>query len=184
VTRTHGGRASHSITHDPRMVEQVLTLNDADLAGLTEEQAARCRQFHEDLTQTRDGIAVWHRLLDRRRLDRKLGLHPIAEFTAAEKPRGDAQGTLAKKPADEPAGVAQREPFYLRSESEARALLLRAVGYLSNAAGERLAFDKGAGERDKMAEWIAKEIKEQGAVAYIQRHSPYVFGIPLAIANT
>jgi len=158
-------------------------LNDADLVGLTEEQAARCRQFHEELEQTREGIAVWHRLLDRRRMDRKLGLHPIAEFTAAEKPAGDEQGTLAKKEHGEPAGDA-REPFYLRSESEARALLLRAVGYLSTSSGERLAFDKGEGERDKMAEWIVKEIKEQGAVAYIQRHAPYIFGIPLAIANT
>ena len=159
-------------------------INDADLVGLTQEQAQRCRELDEQLSQTREGIVVWHRLLDRRRLDRKLGLHPIAEFTAAEKPAGDEQGTLATKPAEENGAPPSREPFYLRSESEARALLIRAVGYLSNQAGERLAFDKGYGDRDKMAEWIIKEIKEQGGLAYIRRHAPYVFGIPLAVADT
>jgi hypothetical protein len=54
---------------------------------------------------------------------------------------------------------------------------------LSNAAGEKLAFDKGVGGRDKMAEWIIKEIKDGGALAYIRRHSPFVFGIPLAVAD-
>ena len=77
-----------------------------------------------------------------------------------------------------------REPFYVHSESEARALLIRCVGYLSDAAGEKFAFDKGYGGRDKMAEWIIKEIKERGAIAYIRRHSPYTFGIPIAVADT
>ncbi len=159
-------------------------ITDADIIGLTQEQAARCRELDEQLSQTREGIAAWHRLLDRRRHDRKLGLHPIVEFAAAEKPDGDEQGKLERKPAAETDGQPAREPFYLRSESEARALLIRAVGYLSTQSGDRLAFDKGYGDRDKMAEWIIKEIKDHGGIAYIQRHAPYVFGIPLAVANS
>lgn len=159
-------------------------ITDADLIGLTQEQAARCRELDDELSQTRDGIAVWHRLLDRRRLDRKLGLHPIAEFAAAEKPAGEEQGRLERKTAPEADGQPARKPFYVRSEAEARALLIRAVGYLSNQAGEKLAFDKGYGDRDKMAEWIIKEIKERGGIAYIRQHAPYVFGIPLAVANS
>ena len=56
--------------------------------------------------------------------------------------------------------------------------------YLSNAAGDKFAFDKGYGDRDKMAEWIIKEIKEHGGIAYIRSHAPYIFGIPLAVADT
>jgi hypothetical protein len=159
-------------------------ISDADVVGLTQEQSARCRELDDEISQTREGIAVWHRLLDRRRLDRKLGLHPITEFAAAEQPTERDQGRLARKPVEEKGPHPVREPFYLRSETEARALLMRAVGYLSNAAGERLAFDKGVGGRDKMAEWIIKEVKEHGGIAYIQRHTPHVFGIPLAVANT
>jgi len=159
-------------------------ITDADLVGLTKEQTTRCQELDDQLSQTREGIEVWHRLLDRRRLDRKLGFHPIVEFAAAEKPAAGEQGRLERKPAPEVHEPAAREPFYLRSETEARALLVRAVGYLSNQAGDKLAFDKGYGDRDKMAEWIIKEIKEHGGIAYIRRHSPYVFGIPLAIANS
>jgi len=159
-------------------------ITDGDLLGLTQEQAARCRELDEEVSRTREAIAVWHRLLDRRRLDRTLGLHPIAEFAAAAKPAGEEQGRLERKVATETDGQPAREPFYVRSETEARALLIRAVGYLSNQAGERFAFDKGYGDRDKMAEWTIKEIKEHGGIAYIRRHAPYVFGIPLAVANT
>jgi hypothetical protein len=158
-------------------------MNDADLLGLTDEQARRFRDIDDEVSQTRDGIAVWHRLLDRRRLDRKLGLHPIAEFTLDERPLGDEQGTLAKASSPDRKGDANREPFYVRSEVEARALLIRCVGYLSNEAGEKFAFDKGYGGRDKMAEWMIKEIKERGAIAYIHAHEPYVFGIPIAVAS-
>jgi len=35
-----------------------------------------------------------------------------------------------------------------------------------------------------MAEWIIKEIKTHGAIAYIRRHSPYTFGIPIAVADS
>ncbi len=159
-------------------------ITDADLLGLTQEQADRCRALDTEVSQTREGIAVWHRLLDRRRLDRKRGLHPIVEYAAAERPAGDEQGKLERKAAVEPGDQPEREPFYLRSESEARALLIRAVGYLSHRSGDRFAFDKGYGDRDKMAEWIIKEIKEKGGLAYIRRHAPYVFGIPLAVADT
>ena len=157
---------------------------DADLVGLTQEQAVRCRELDDEVSQTREGIVVWHRLLDRRRLDRKLGLHPIVEFAAAKKPAGEEQGTLERKAATKEESLPAREPFYVRSEAEARALLMRAVGYLSNECGDKFAFDKGYGDRGKIAEWIIKEIKEHGGIAYIRLHAPYVFGIPLAVANS
>ena len=159
-------------------------ITDADLIGLSQTQTARCRELDDELSQTREGIVVWHRLLDRRRLDRKLGLHPIVEFAAAKKPAGDEQGMLERKAVTKEESLPAREPFYVRSEAEARALLIRAVGYLSNASGDRYAFDKGYGDRGKLAEWITKEIKEHGGIAYIRLHAPYVFGIPLAIANS
>jgi hypothetical protein len=157
-------------------------VNEADMVGLTDEQARRFQDIDDAVSQTREGIAVWHRLLDRRRLDRKRGVHPIAEFAVDRAPHGDAQGTLVRRD-DPPAEAAAREPFYVSYEAEARALLLRCVGYLSNQAGDKLAFDKGAGGRDKMAEWIALEIKQNGGIAYIRKHRPYVFGIPLAVAS-
>jgi hypothetical protein len=46
-----------------------------------------------------------------------------------------------------------------------------------------LAHDKGYGERDKMAEWIMTEIRANGGLAYIRKHAPLVFGIPLAVPN-
>jgi hypothetical protein len=159
-------------------------INNADLVGLTEEQTRRFEEIDRDISLTREGIAVWHRLLDRRRLDRKQGLHPITEFAVDGKPAGREQGTLVKRSPEAEASVAtEREPFYVRSETEARALLIRCIGYLSNAAGEKFAFDKGYGDRDKMAEWIVNEIKERGAITYIRTHSPYVFGIPIAAAG-
>ena len=157
-------------------------IKDADVVGLTEEQARRFEEIDSDVSRTQEGIAVWHRLLDRRRLDRKLGLHPIAEFAVNEKPSGDAQGILVKKDAARET-ISARDPFYLSTESEARALLIRCVGYLSDAAGEKFAFDKSYGDRDKMAEWIINEIKLGGALAYIRAHSPYIFGIPIAVTD-
>ena len=159
-------------------------ITNADLVDLTQEQSARCLELDDELSQTREGIVVWHRLLDRRRLDRKLGLHPIVEFAAAKKPTAEEHGTFERREAtmsdDQPA----REPFYLHSEAEARGLLIRALGYLSTESGDRFAFDKGYGDRGKIAEWIIKEIKERGGISYIRRHAPYVFGIPLAIADS
>lgn len=157
--------------------------NEADIVGLTEEQTRRFREIDDEIAQTQVGIAVWHRLLDRRRLDRKLGLHPITEFAVGERPAGREQGALVKKAIPESDATSSREPFYVRTENEARALLIRCIGYLGNAAGEKLAFDKGYGDRDKMAEWIIKEIKELGAIAYIRMHSPFIFGIPIAVAD-
>jgi len=157
--------------------------NEADIVGLTDEQTRHFREIDDEISQTRAGIAVWHRLLDRRRLDRKMGLHPITEFAAAQRPAGHEQGTLVKKSAAAGETTSSREPFYVHSESEARALLIRCIGYLANGEGEKLAFDKGYGARDKVAEWIIKEIKERGAIAYIRAHSPFVFGIPVAVAN-
>jgi hypothetical protein len=157
--------------------------NDADIVGLTDEQTRRFREIDDEISQTHAGIAVWHRLLDRRRLDRKLNLHPITEFAVGQRPAGHEQGTLVKR-ATAKIEASPREPFYIHSESEGRALLIRCIGYLSNAAGEKLAFDKGYGDRDKMAEWILKEIKELGAIAYIRTHSPFIFGIPIAVADT
>jgi hypothetical protein len=46
-----------------------------------------------------------------------------------------------------------------------------------------MAHDKGYSERDKAAEWIMTEIKVKGGLAYIRKHSPLVFGIPLCVAN-
>lgn len=157
--------------------------NDADIVGLTDEQARRFREIDDEIAQTQAGVAVWHRLLDRRRLDRKLGLHPITEFATSQAPAGDEQGTMVKKAAAD-IGPSPREPFYVHSEAEGRALLIRCIGYLGNAAGEKFAFDKGYGDRDKMAEWMLKEIKELGAIAYIRKHSPFIFGIPVAVADT
>lgn len=157
--------------------------NDVDMVGLTDEQTRRFREIDDEISQTQAGIAVWHRLLDRRRLDRKLGLHPITEFAADQRPAGHEQGTLVKKAAAK-IEASPREPFYVHSENEGRALLIRCIGYLSDAAGEKFAFDKDYGDRDKMAEWIFKEIKELGAIAYIRKHSPFIFGIPIAVANT
>jgi hypothetical protein len=78
--------------------------------------------------------------------------------------------------------VAEAEPFVLCSETEARGLLMRCIGYLADAEGAKFASDKGYGGRDKMAEWIIREIKERGALAYVTRHKPYLFGIRLAVA--
>jgi hypothetical protein len=158
--------------------------NDADFLGLSEEQSRRFREIDEEIAQTQAGIAVWHRLLDRRRLDRKLGLHSITEFAVDVRPSDHPQGTLVKKAGTADETVPSREPFYVHSENEARALLIRCLGYLSNAAGEKLAFDKSYGDRDKMAEWIIKEIKAHGAITYIRAHSPYAFGIPIAVADS
>jgi hypothetical protein len=156
-------------------------MKQADLLDLTPDEAQRSEAIDRDVVAAREAIAVWHRLLERRRLDRKRGLHPITEFAVEGRVEGD-QGTLHRKPAEESDG-SEREPFYVTSEHEARGLLIHSIGYLSNAAGEKLAFDKGVGGRDKMAEWIIKEIKDGGALAYIRRHSPFVFGIPLAVAD-
>jgi hypothetical protein len=159
-------------------------VSNVDIVDLTEQQARRFQEIDAEVTRTREGIAVWHRLLDRRRLDRKLGLHPIAEFVTDERPADAEQGTLVRKADGLDETGPAREPFYVRSESEARALLIRCIGYLSNADGEKFAFDKGYGDRDKMAEWILKEITEGGAIAYIRKHAPYTFGIPIAVADT
>jgi hypothetical protein len=156
-------------------------MKEADFVGLNEEQIERSRSIEQDIAAGRESIAVWHRLLERRRLDRARGLHPITEFAADARAEGE-HGALHRKAA-EPASAAEREPFYVASESEARGLLIHCVGYLSDAAGEKLAFDKGEGGRDKMAEWIIKEIKDAGALAYIRRRAPYVFGIPLAVLD-
>ena len=157
--------------------------SEADFVGLTDEQTRRFRDIDDEIAQTQAGIAVWHRLLDRRRLDRKQGLHPITEFAADQTPAGDEQGTLVKK-ATATIEASPREPFYVHSETEGRALLIRCIGYLGDAAGEKFAFDKGYGERDKVAEWIRQEIKQLGAIAYIRKHSPYIFGIPIAVSDT
>jgi len=158
-------------------------MKQADLAGLSEEQADRFEVIDRDVAQSREGIAAWHRLLDRRRLDRKLGLHEIPEFKVDGKPAGRDAGTLVRSEVASDAQPQPREPFYVHTEAEARGLLIRSVGYLCNAAGEKLAFDKGYGERDKMAEWIIKEIRDQGGIAYIRKHSPYIFGIEIAAAG-
>lgn len=161
-------------------------IKDADVVGLSEEQARRFEELDREIAQSREGTAAWHRLLDRRRLDRKLGRHAIAEFAIDENPGGGEFGSLVRKCPRPDGGTAapyaDREPFYVRSEEEARGLLIRCVGYLSNAAGEKLAFDKGYGGRDKMAEWIINEIREHGGIAYILKHSPYIFGIAIAVA--
>jgi hypothetical protein len=158
-------------------------MNDADLVGLDDEQARRFQEFDRDISEMRDGIAAWHRLLDRRRLDRKRGLHPIAEFSLRKPPEGDEPGSLLQKQPEALSQSSAREPFYLRTEAEARGLLLRCVGYLTDAQGHRFAADKGYGDRDKLAEWIVREIKERGAFAYVATRCPHVFGIPLKAAS-
>lgn len=154
-------------------------INDADFVGLTDDQAQRLQELDDSVTRSSTAIAVWHRLLDRRRLDRKLGLHPIAEFHLG----AEGDGALERAAATPAAAPAPREPFVVRSEDEARGLLLRGLGYLSDARGARLASDKGEGGRDKLATWIACEIRERGALAYIRRHAPHLFGIRLAVAD-
>jgi hypothetical protein len=156
-------------------------MKQADFIGLTDEQAARSRSIEQDIAASRASIAAWHRLLDRRRLDRARGLHPITEFAVEGRVEGE-HGVLHRNRA-EPVDAGEREPFYVTTEHEARGLLMHCVGYLSNADGEKLAFDKGVGGRDKMAEWIIKEIRDGGALAYIRRHAPYVFGIPLTVPD-
>jgi hypothetical protein len=160
-----------------------------DFLGLSPAQAETAERIDREMMLARQAIAVWHRLLDRRRSDMKLGLHKVAEFGLAEKPSDGEQGRLVRRDGDgsdaAPAGGAspERAPFHVTSEHEARALLLRCTGYLTDASGSRLAFDKGVGEKDKMAEWIAREV-QQGALDYIRKRQPYVFGIPLAVADS
>jgi hypothetical protein len=156
-------------------------MKEADLIGLTAEQAERSRSIEQDVAAGRDSIVVWHRLLERRRLDRARGLHPITEFAVDARAEGE-HGALHRK-TPEHGEQHGREPFYVTTEHEARGLLIHCVGYLSNAEGDKLAFDKGVGGRDKMAEWIIKEINDTGALAYIRRHTPHVFGIPLAVPD-
>lgn len=156
-------------------------MNEADLVGLTLEQARRFEELDQNVSNSREAILAWHRLLDRRRLDRKLGAHPIAEFRL-----GDGPGVLKRADhaaAEEEGAAVEREPFFVRSEEEARGLLLRGIGYLSDARGEKFACDKGEGDRDKLATWIAQEIRERGALAYIRRHAPYIFGIRIAVPD-
>ncbi len=159
-----------------------------DLLGLSPQQTETAERIDREMALARQAITVWHRLLDRRRSDCKLGLHPITEFGLAEPPAGGEQGRLVRK-GDEAGDLAsiddtapERAPFYVSSENEAKALLLRCTGYLTDAAGARFAFDKGVGDKDKMAEWIAREV-QQGAIDYIRKRRPYVFGIPLAVAD-
>jgi len=156
-------------------------MKQADFVGLTDEQVERSRSIEQDIAASRDSIVVWHRLLERRRLDRARGLHPITEFAVERRADGE-HGRLHRHEPEE-TEPARREPFYVTHEHEARGLLIHCIGYLSDAAGEKLAFDKGVGGRDKMAEWIIKEINDEGALAYIRRHSPFVFGIRLAVSD-
>jgi hypothetical protein len=158
-------------------------INNADFIGLGDEQARRFEELDRDVSQSREGIEAWHRLLDRRRGDRKRGLHAISEFALEGKPTGSEAGRLTKKTPEASDISAEREPFYVRSEAEARGLLIRCVGYLTGPDSEKLAYDKGYGQRDKMAEWIMTEIRTKGGLAYIRKHAPSVFGIPLAVAN-
>jgi hypothetical protein len=156
--------------------------DNADMVGLTDEQTRRFQQIDDDVQRTRAGIAVWHRLLDRRRLDQKRGLHSITAFVL-NAPAADQRKTdLVKKTGEAREG--SREPFYVSSEIEAKALLLHCIGYLCDDAGEKLAFDKGYGARDKRAEWIIREITEYGGIKYLQTHTPYIFGIPIAFSNS
>jgi hypothetical protein len=90
---------------------------------------------------------------------------------------------LVRQDPEPGAAVVEREPFYVRSEAEARGLLMRCIDYLSGPDYEKLAHDKGYGERDKMAEWIMTEIRANGGLTYIRKHAPLVFGIPLALPN-
>ena len=101
----------------------------------------------------------------------------------AAKPAGSEAGQLVRKDQEPDNARVEREPFYVRSEAEARGLLMRCIGYLTGPHGEKLAHDKGHGERDKMAEWIMTEIRAKGGLAYIRKHAPFVFGIPLSVSN-
>jgi hypothetical protein len=158
-------------------------VNSADLIGLDREQASRFEELDLEISQSREGILAWHRLLDRRRTDRKLGRHAIAEFAVTGKPAGSDAGRLVRKDIEQNSTPTEREPFYVRSEAEARGLLMRCVGYLTGPHGEKLAHDKSYGERDKMAEWIMTEIRANGGLAYIRKHAPFVFGIPLSVPS-
>ncbi|MEA2731292.1 MAG: hypothetical protein QOF70_5767 [Acetobacteraceae bacterium] len=158
-------------------------INSADLIGLNGDQVRRFEELDREVSQSRESIEAWHRLLDRRRTDIKLGLHVIAGFALAGKPSGSEAGRLVRQdPVPDDAPV-EREPFYVRSEAEARGLLMRCIDYLTGPDCEKLAHDKGYGERDKMAEWIMTEIRAKGGLAYIRMHAPLVFGIPLALPN-
>jgi hypothetical protein len=158
-------------------------VNSADLVGLNGEQARRFEELDREVSQSREGIEAWHRLLDRRRTDVKLGLHTIPGFQLARRPSGSEPGQLVRQDPEPGDAVIEREPFFVRSEAEARGLLMRCIDYLSGPDCEKLAHDKGYGERDKMAEWIMMEIRTNGGLAYIRKHGPSVFGIPLAVPN-
>jgi hypothetical protein len=158
-------------------------INSADLVGLNGEQARRFEELDREVSQSREGIEAWHRLLDRRRTDVKLGLHTITGFRLARQPAGSGAGQLVRQDPEPDDTAVEREPFYVRSEAEARGLLMRCIDYLSGPDCEKLAHDKGYGERDKMAEWIMTEIRANGGIAYIRNHGPLVFGIPLAVPN-
>lgn len=158
-------------------------VNQADRIGLTQEQESRLDAIDSEIMRTREGIAVWHRLLDRRRLDVKTGAHPITAFSVGDGKAGGEHGRLVKTETASGSAGAEREPFYVKSETEARALLMRGLGYLSSADGEKLAFDKGEGDKDKMAEWIMTEISRSGAINYIRSHAPHIFGIRIAVPN-
>jgi hypothetical protein len=158
-------------------------VNSADLVGLNSEQARRFEELDREVSQSREGIEAWHRLLDRRRTDVKLGLHAIAGFRLARKPSDSEPGHLVRQDPEPDDAPVEREPFYVRSEAEARGLLMRCIDYLAGPDCEKLAHDKGYGERDKLAEWIMTEIRANGGLAYIRKHAPLVFGIPLAVTN-
>jgi hypothetical protein len=158
-------------------------INSADVVGLSDEQVRRFEELDREVSQSREGIEAWHRLLDRRRRDVKLALHAISSFRLARKPFGSEPGQLVRQDPELDDAPAEREPFYVRSEAEARGLLMRCIDYLSGPDCEKLAHDKGYGERDKMAEWIMTEIRANGGLAYIRKHAPLVFGIPLALPN-
>lgn len=158
-------------------------INQADRIGLTQEQESRLDSIDFEIAQSREGIAVWHRLLDRRRLDVKRGVHPITAFSVGDGKAHGEDGKLVKTATASGDASEEREPFYVKSETEARALLMRGLGYLSSADGEKLAFDKGEGDKDKMAEWIITEINRSGALTYIRNRSPYIFGIRIAVPS-
>lgn len=157
-------------------------VNQADRIGLTQEQESQLDAIDFEVMRSREGVAVWHRLLDRRRLDIKRGEHSVTTFSVGDGKAGGDQGELVRT-TPESGGTQEREAFYVRTEHEARALLMRGLGYLSDANGEKLAFDKGEGDKDKMAEWMIHEITRTGALAYIRSREPYIFGIRIAVAN-
>jgi len=158
-------------------------VNSADLVGLNSEQARRFEELDREVSLSRESIEAWHRLLDRRRTDVKLGLHAITGFALSDKPSGSEAGKLVRRDPEPGDAPSPREPFFVRSEAEARGLLMRCIDYLASPDGEKLAHDKGYGERDKMAEWIMTEIRTKGGLAYIRERGPLVFGIPLAVLN-